>query len=268
MLKGKLPIITGVCLGLGWPILNSLASESLSLLIGDTFRPVIPLLILLVFFEVGLKLLFWPVLAPITHISIAPQRVNPERWKPFAHEQLAQYTAELEQLGFTLLTDYTFTTSAQSQPSPATARLFVHPQKFVFAEIAQTENLPVSCSVSTFLESGWEMAVTNIAATNTLNAVSHAFMRQPRTLIRRRRGQSTGDLLQSLLSWRDQVCVDLSVEVLEEVDADAYFRKDANRRNRSRSRLLRSSMTWRLMEVVWFSLRPKQEWLGEYSPVV
>ena len=267
MFKGKLSLIfASFCLGLLWSVFGNSAHEWFNLSISETFKPFIPLFTLFLLFEVVARLLFWSVLAPITHIPIASQRPSLGRWKPSAHSQLEAYTNQLEQFGFTLLTDYTFTTSVQRQPSPLTARLFVHPQNFVFAELAQVENLPISCALSTYLENHWEMAVTNMPTTNTIDAISHAFMRQPKTLVRRLKGESIDGLIQSLLSWRHQVCADLAINVSEETDADAYFRRDASRRNRNRSRLLRSSVTWRVLEVIWFACRPVKEWLGDYSP--
>ena len=84
---------------------------------------VFSLLVLFLLLEGGLKFLFLQAIAPITHIPI-----EPERWRSSVQNQLTHYTQQLEQLGFVILTDYTFQAANQNKPSPSTARLFVHPR--------------------------------------------------------------------------------------------------------------------------------------------
>lgn len=179
------------------------------------------LLLLLLLVEGGLKLLFLQAIAPMKHIP-----VGPERWSDSVQNQLAYYTEQLERLGFVLLTDYTFTTSTEEKASPSTVRLFVHPQKRVFAELGKVNDIPMHCSMASFLVDGWDVAVTNVVGTRSLAAISHAFLRLPRTIIIKREDALLNKLFQEALSLQNQVSKELGMPVEESIEAALYFERD------------------------------------------
>jgi hypothetical protein len=184
-----------------------------------------------------------------------------ESWHDLNQSELTRYTSELEQLGFVKLNDYTISSS----PSKAMIRLFAHPQKFCFAEVAQSSNLPMFCGISCHLEKKWSLAVTNTSSSSKVFAFSYAFFRQPRSLVKQFDHASAELLFKSLLEWREQVSSDLGLELIQDVSAETYFEKEHINAIQRRRSLLRKSVTWTLLEALLFSLSPKSEWLGDYS---
>jgi hypothetical protein len=210
----------------------------------------LPLILLL---EIVAKILF-------LELAVPPQKfvfTQAELWPHVNQNELNRYTLELEQLGFIQLTDYTLSSS-----NKALARLFSHPDKFCFVEVFQIGNLPIVCSISCLLEKNWSLAVVN---SSVLSAISYAFFRQPHKLVRKIENVPVNMLLQSLLEWREQICSDLNLELIKDVKSETYFEKQhSNRIDRKRT-LLRKSVIWSLLEMLWFSLNPKSDWLGDYE---
>jgi hypothetical protein len=209
-----------------------------------------PLVLLL---EVVVKLLLLRAFPPLKLIAI-----QAESWQPYNQTELARYTAELEQIGFVQLTDYTIPASEHK----AIARLFAHPQRFCFAEVAQVGTLPMFCTISCNLEKHWSLAVTNIAA---LSAISFAFFRQPRCLVKRFEQAAPTLLLQSMAHWQESISYELDAELVQDMRAETYFKQQRSRRTNQRRAFLRKSVTWALLEMLWFSINPKSDWLGDYA---
>lgn len=162
-------------------------------------------------------------------------------------------------MGFIQLTDYSV------QSGKATVRLFAHPEHCCFAEVGQQEGWPSTCfSVSSLLENDWAMGMTNASVSPFLEAISFAFFRQPRVLVKGRDNAPLAELFQSFRDWRITVCGDLGISPREEMSAEIYFAFERNKRLKQRQRLLSRSMIWTLLEMTWFMIHPKSEWLGEY----
>ncbi|MBE9041403.1 hypothetical protein IQ235_11480 [Oscillatoriales cyanobacterium LEGE 11467] len=213
---------------------------------------ILPLIILL---EVFAKFLFLETaMPPLKFVA-----TRAESWSFLNRDELNRYTSELEQLGFIQLTDYT------SPSIQGMARLFAHPQKFCFAEVGQTSNSPMLCSISCSLEMRWSLAVTNISSSSYVSAISYAFLRQPRNLVKQMGNASVNLLLQSLIDGRDRASNDLGLELIRDIKTETYFEKERSKRMEQRRSMLRKSITWGVLEMLWFSLRPKSEWLGDYS---
>ncbi len=212
---------------------------------------VLPLILLL---EVVLKFILWQTLPPLKFIP-----TQAESWENINQEELTRYTSELENLGFFQLTDYTFPSSQN------VARLFAHPQAFCFAEIGIPRNQPVFCSISCHLENNWVLAVTDISSQTIVWAVWYAFFRQPHCLVKQFEDNSINVLFQAILDWRKQVSRDLDLKVMQDVTVETYFERENRNRKEQRHSLLFKSITWALLEVLWFSRNPQSEWLGNYS---
>ena len=220
-------------------------------LIWMTF-PIIVLWVLLC--EVATKFLLWKALTPWKYIS-----TQTEAWPELDQDELSRYTSELERLGFVRLTDYTFPSSKSM------ARLFAHPEKFCFAEVGQFSKFPMFCSISCALEKHWVLGVTNMSPSLTMSAISYAFLRQPRLLIKKIANGNVNLMLDSLLDWRDRVSNDLGLDLIQDMNAETYFNRDRNIAISRRRSLLSKSIIWGLLEMLWFYLNPKSEWLGDYS---
>lgn len=209
---------------------------------------VLPQVLLL---EVVLKLLF----LSLTFRSPKFVPAQPEDWKGFNQDKLNDDTSELEKLGFVYLTDYRVLSHR------VIARLFAHPQKFCFAELGQHEDFPMFCSISSSLEKQWSVAVTNMPSF----AISFAFLWQPRGLIKYFENTSENMMFQALLDLREQVSSDLGLELVQDMRAETYFELERKRTRDRRRSFLYSSVIWRLLKWLWFSLNPQDEYLGAYS---
>lgn len=179
-------------------------------------------------------------------------------WSHVNQDELNRCTLEIEQLGFVQLTDYTLSSSAR----PSLARLFSHPDKFCFVEVFQVGNLPMVCSISCLMEKNWSLAVVN---RSVLSSISYAFFRHPRKLFKKIENVPVNILFQSLLEWREQICSDLNLEVIQDVRSEIYFEKQRSNRIDRKRTLSRKSIIWAVLEMFWFSLNPKYEWLGDYE---
>lgn len=266
MLKTKLIIWATIIIAiiawiffLGRPISNwvdlSLTKLGFSALIIQLILLALPLVLLVVLLLEGvIKLLLLSVVTPLKIIS-----TQPELWQHLDREQLARYTTELEQLGFIRLTDFTV------PPFLGMARLFVHPQRFCFAEVIHSKELSMVCSIVCHLEKDWSLATTNIPVSDNGSAVSYAFLRQPRMLFKQVENAPSDLLFQSLLDWRERASRDLGVEPIRDISAEMYFEKERNKRRKQRRYLLGKSIIWGLLEMKWFSSHPQSEWLGDYA---
>ncbi|MBH8553393.1 hypothetical protein I8751_13615 [Nostocaceae cyanobacterium CENA357] len=92
----------------------------------------------------------------------------------------------------------------------------------------------------------------------------YTFLRQPPILVKRF-DHPPSELLKSLLKWHQQVSTTLGVEILKDMTAEAYFAEERRKRMQQRQSLIRKSIIWGLLEMLWFSQNPKSEWLGEHA---
>lgn len=213
---------------------------------------VLPLILTLEIFVKGILLQF--AVRPLKFVS-----TQPESWRNVSQEKLARYTSELEQLGFVKLIDFT------GSGMQGMARLFAHPQKFYFAEVGQVSNVPMFCSIFCYLDEQWCLGVTNNSPSPMTSAVWYAFLRQPRSLVKPFENASPNLLLQLLPGFQEQVAKDLNLKQIQDIQIETHFEKERINRIKQRRSLLRKSMTWALLEMLWFSVNPKSEWLGDYA---
>jgi hypothetical protein len=118
------------------------------------------------------------------------------------------------------------------------------------------------CSISCLMEKNWSLAVVN---RSVLSSISYAFFRHPRKLFKKIENVPVNILFQSLLEWREQVCSDLNLELIQDVRSETYFEKQHSNRIDRKNTLLRRSVILALLEIFRFSLNPKSEWLGDYE---
>lgn len=261
MLKTKLVTWAVIAIAfISWNVWGYLVSDwlyetltqiGIPVLIVHLLLPILPLVILL---EIIVKLLLIRALPAAKFVPI-----QADSCQFIDQDELTRYTIDLENLGFIRLTDYAVD-STQSM-----ARLFGHPQSHCFAEVGKVANLPMFCTVSSHLEQHWFLGVTNMNSPNS--AISYAFLRQPRTLVKSLETESVGLLFESLLTWREQILNDLALKPIQTISAETYFEQERNRRIAPRNHLRFKSVIWCLLEMFWFSLNPKSDWLGDYEKV-
>jgi hypothetical protein len=236
-------------------ILNAIGlSNSIIQLIFVAIRWLMLLYILEILAKFFIVEKYMPPLKPLKFTS-----TQVKSWHGLDCTEVNHYTSELEQLGFIHLTDYSYT-SIQGM-----ARLFAHPQKYYFAEIGQISGLPTFCSTSCRLEQHWSLTVANNPASNKLNPVWYAFMRQPRALVKHIKNAPASTLLEALTEWQQQISIDLRTKIISDVTVEAYFKSERQKEMQQTASLVRKSVIWGLIEIILCSLNSKSEWLGDYA---
>jgi len=186
--------------------------------------------------------------------------IEAEVWYKIDHQNLDRYTKELRSLGFIHLMDYTYT----SPSFDGRVRLFSHPKEFCFAEVAQTKDIPMFCSMSCFLEQRWIVITSNYSAPASI----YALYRRPRDLRTQKiETESAEVLMKSLLAFRQPMQANLNLEVIQETTAEFYFEQERQAQLQRQASVARKSLTWTLLEVLYFSFNPPLEWLGEYAKI-
>ncbi|MEL6938586.1 MAG: hypothetical protein AAFO84_05270, partial [Cyanobacteria bacterium J06598_1] len=123
------------------------------------------------------------------------------------------------------------------------------------------------CSISSQLDDGWNLGLTDLNAQDVINPFSQAFFRLPRRLTKCIEEPSVSFLFSEFLDWRDQISRGLQLEPAQNTQAEFYFQKERETREEYRHNLLRKSIIWTLFEMFWFSHDQKTEWLGAYKAV-
>ncbi|MBP0000986.1 MAG: hypothetical protein J7641_18640 [Cyanobacteria bacterium SID2] len=207
--------------------------------------------------EVYIKILIWRSVKNSLG-DVLP--VEADLWYKIDHQELERYTKELQSLGFIHLMDYTYT----SPSFDGRVRLFSHPKEFCFAEVAQTKDIPMFCSMSCFLEQRWIVITSNYSAPASIYALN----RRPRDLRTQKiETESAEVLMKSLLAFRQPMQANLNLEVIQETTAEFYFEQERQAQLQRQASVARKSLTWTLLEVLYFSFNPPLEWLGEYAKI-
>lgn len=216
---------------------------------------IMAILPLMLFTEVLIRSLLLTAIRPTT---FTPTQI--ESWNSLDLAKFERNTQEFERLGFICLGDYT------SSSFKGMMRLFVHPQKFLFGEVGQSDRISHFSSIFSFLDKNWSLSVTNLNLGAKANAVSYAFLRKPRVLSKRFEDASIDSLFESISNWQQQASIELGVATNTEVSSDFYFERSQQQMVLTRQNLLKSSITWRLLEMFWrWFVSPQNEWLGDYN---
>src|SRR5438477_2527785 len=184
---------------------------------------------------------------------------------------LDRYTREFENLGFTCLSDFSPISDSVIQPA-SFCRLMVHSRSHCFAEITQffpqrKSPLPLKCSIQSSLQEGWR-----IAFTDRKPQAASSLLRRAKAIAISMPGASPPELLQSFLTMRDQVCIDLGIWVLKEDTFEAYMARVRDNLGEIRETVQRKNFALGLSHIYYrrFSLlrtRPEYVWLGDYPKI-
>ncbi|MBW4473441.1 MAG: hypothetical protein KME45_24155 [Stenomitos rutilans HA7619-LM2] len=262
--KFNLPaFLAGFCFFILWSAIGPQISRAVFLLLDAPHvfpRAAIALLVsllpLIVFLEVLMKLLFMNAIPD----KIGYQPVELATVRGIDRDALTTYTIRLESLGFIKLLDFQL-----AKPSTGNARLFSHPKHHCFVEVGQlVGRTPMHCSVISVLDQGWRLGTTD-RPLSSLSATAYAFFRQPRNLYRYQPSGDLNQLLQSHLELRQQLLADLQLQVIQDNSVQTFFEVEQRVRTQQKQALWRKSILVCLVEMLLFSLNPKDEWLGEYA---
>jgi hypothetical protein len=201
-----------------------------------------------------------------TQYSFPP--ATPAQFPALDLDALDRYTRELEGMGFTRLLDYSLVSDSATSP-PNFCRLLAHTRYHCFGEISQIfpkgkAPFPVKGSIQSCLQDGWTLAFSD---------------RKPQaasSLLRRRKAlgicmpeASTSDLLQSFLKMRDQICLDLGIQPVNDDTLQAYINKMQRSATEMRDAVQEKNFVKGVPEVYLrkvslLQTKPEYVWLGDY----
>ncbi len=201
-----------------------------------------------------------------TSFSFPP--ATPAQFPQLDLEALDRYTRDFEGMGFERLLDFSLVSDSGTNP-PSFCRLLVHRRNHCFGELSQIfpkgkVPLPLRCSIQSRLQNGWTLSFSD---------------RKPQaasSLLRRRKAigicmpdTTPGDLLQAFLKMRDQVCLDLGIQTVNDDTLEAYIAKMQRSATDMREAVQEKNFVKGLPEVYLrkFSLlktKPEYIWLGDY----
>jgi hypothetical protein len=182
--------------------------------------------------------------------------------------ELERYTREFERMGFTRLIDTSPTSDSPTHPS-LFCRLMVHTWNHCYGEISQIfprgkAPMEMRCAISSHLQGGWSLAFSN---RKPLPASS--LIRRPKALGISVPDASPAELLQSLLTLRQQVCLDLGIAPLTEDSLESYIAKAQQSIADMRTAVKQKNFATGLPQFYYRKLalvrtKPEYVWLGEY----
>jgi hypothetical protein len=201
-----------------------------------------------------------------TSFSFPP--ATPAQFPLLDLEGLDRYTRALEGMGFVRLLDFSLVSDSKSNP-PSFCRLMAHTRHHCFGEISQIfpkgkTPLALKISIQSCLQNGWNLSFSD---------------RKPQaasSLLRRRRAVSVcmpeanpSELLQAFLKMRDQVCLDLGIQTVNDDTLEAYIAKMQRSVTEMREAVQQKSFVTGVPEVYMRKLsllqtKPEYIWLGDY----
>lgn len=219
-----------------------------------------------VFLTLGLKMLNLKVrkaLVAVLPTEIQFKSIDPVELPGLNKEQLAQLTADLEQLGFAWLRDYSVAWPGKSAPR-GFARLFLHRQERCFAEIMATaqgmeKGSPLGVAINSYLENEWDLGTSNLA----LKRGDH-FMQLPKVLRMRYPDAAPAELLQRHLVRRREMLDGLHLNILSDLSVEDYFARIRKRMAERRESLQRRQPLDELPTADLLAAQRSYEWLGSF----
>lgn len=183
-------------------------------------------------------------------------------------DALERYTREFEGMGFTRLLDFSLVSDPASN-LPSFCRLFAHTRHHCFGELSQIfpkgkAPLPLKCSIQSCLQNGWTLGFSDRkpqAASSLLRRKKALGVCMPEV--------TTGELLAAFLKMRDQVCLDLGINPVNDDTLQAYINKMQLACAEMRDAVQEKNFVKGVPEVYLrkFSLiktKPEYIWLGDY----
>lgn len=201
-----------------------------------------------------------------TSFSFPP--ATPAQFPQLDLEALDRYTRDFERMGFERLLDFSLVSDSPTN-RPIFCRLLAHRRNHCFGELSQIFPkgklpLPLKCSIQSCLQNGWTISFSD---------------RKPQaasSLLRRRKAigicmpdTAPNDLLQAFLKMREQVCLDLGIQTVNDDTLEAYIAKMQRSASDMREAVQGKSFVKGVPEVYLrkFSLlktKPEYVWLGDY----
>jgi hypothetical protein len=202
-------------------------------------------------------------LMAVMPIEIQFKSIDPSELPGLNKDQLAQFTSDLEHLGFAWLRDYTVVWPGKSAPR-GFARLFWHRQERCFAEIMATaqgieKGLPLGVAINSYLENDWDLGTSNLA----LKRGDH-FLQLPKVLRMRYPDAAPAELLQRHLVRRKEMLDGLHLKILSDLSVESYFARIRKRMAERRESMQHRQPLDELPTADMLAAQPSYEWLGAF----
>jgi hypothetical protein len=201
-----------------------------------------------------------------TQYSFPP--ATPAQFPALDLDSLDRYAHEFEGMGFTRLLDFSLTSDSTTTPS-CFCRLMAHTRYHCFGEINQIfprgkAPFPLKGSIQSCLQDGWTLAFSN---------------RKPQaasSMVRRRKAlgiwmpeATLSELLQAFLKMRDQVCLDLGIQPVNDDTLQAYINKTQRAATEMREatqekNFIKEVPQYYFRKVALIQSKPEYVWLGDY----
>lgn len=201
-----------------------------------------------------------------TTFSFPP--ATPAQFPQLDVEALDCYTRDFEGMGFERLLDFSLVSDSATNP-PIFCRLFAHRRNHCFGELSQIFPkgklpLPLKCSIQSCLQNGWTISFSDRkpqAASSLLRRRKAIGICMPET--------TSYDLLQAFLKMRDQVCLDIGIQTVNDDTLEAYIAKMQRSATDMREAVQGKNFVKGLPEVYLRKLsllktKPEYVWLGDY----
>jgi hypothetical protein len=201
-----------------------------------------------------------------TSFSFPPS--TPAQFPMLDLEALDRYTRAFEGMGFTRLLDFSLVSDSANQP-PSFCRLFAHTRHHCFGEVSQIfpkgkAPMPLKCSIQSCLQNSWTLSFSDRKP-----QAASSLTRRPKALGICMPDTNPPELLQAFLRMREQVCLDLGIQTVNDDSLDAYIAKSQRSATEMREAVQNKSFVKGVPEVYLRKLsllqtKPEYVWLGDY----
>jgi hypothetical protein len=201
-----------------------------------------------------------------TAFSFPP--ATPAQFPMLDLEALDRYTRAFEGMGFTRLLDFSLVSDSPTQ-IPSFCRLFVHTCHHCFGEVSQIfpkgkTPLPLKCSIQSCLQNFW-----TISFSDRKPQAASSLTRRGKALGICMPDTNPSELLQAFLRMREQACLDLGIQTVNDDTLEAYIAKAQRSATDMREAVQSKNFVKGVPEVYLRKLsllqtKPEYVWLGDY----
>lgn len=174
---------------------------------------------------------------------------------------LANYTTELESIGFQQLADY----GIFSLTPHIFIRILVNSEQHCFAIVFQTTSGAMRCAIRSFLTDGWSLANLAYQVDTYQFCTAQIWNRHQRQLWMSQPDLKLARILETHLQRRQQLERDLEIETIQELTAETYLDFEQMSMSRYHQNLKQKWIVVGMIQAVWLFFHPKTEWMGEYQ---
>jgi hypothetical protein len=202
-------------------------------------------------------------LVAVLPTEIQFESIDPAELPGLNKDQLAQWTTDLEHLGFAWLRDYTGVWPGKPARS-GFARLLLHRQERCFAEIIATaqgmeKGAPLGVAINSYLDNDWDLGTSNLA----LKRGDH-FVQLPKVLRMRYPDAAPAELLRRHLVRRKEMLDGLHLNILFDLSVENYFARATKRMAERRESLQHRQPLDELPTADLLAAQRSYEWLGAF----